>query len=91
MKTIILLICFVTLFSFSGDAARACSCVPSNEVVEGFSVKRWLKEFDGAMFTGHVTKIERVMVKQREKTQRPKASNAISAAKPNKSFEMTPR
>ena len=71
MKKVILLICFMTLFSVSEQGVRACTCVTSSEVVGGFNLKRWLKEFDGAMFTGRVTKIERVMVKMDEEVSIP--------------------
>ena len=71
MKKVILLICFMTLFSFSEQVGRACTCVTSSEAVGGFSLMRWLKEFDGAMFTGRVTKIERVLVKMDEEVSIP--------------------
>ena len=63
MKKVTLLMCFMTLLGFSEQVARACTCVTSSEVVGDGDLKQWLKEFDGAMFTGRVNKIERVTVK----------------------------
>ena len=71
MKKVILLMCFATMLGFCERVAHACTCVTSNEVVEGFDFKRWLEEFDGAMFTGRVDKIERVLVKIDEEVSIP--------------------
>ena len=63
MKKIALVFLFVTLITLSPKTVNACSCVTSSEAVKGFSLKGWLKEFDGAMFTGRVKEIEKVKLK----------------------------
>jgi hypothetical protein len=62
MKKFVSLMFFVALLILGEQGARACTCVTSGEVAGGIDLKRWLKEFDGAMFTGHVAGIERVTV-----------------------------
>lgn len=59
MKKIVSLICYTALLAFSAQTAYACSCI---EVKKGAAVnyKRWLKNFDGAVFTGRVLKKENV-------------------------------
>lgn len=60
MKKIILLITFIALFGFYGQAAYGCSCAEGkSDKRTKLDYKRWLKGFDGAVFTGKVVKIER--------------------------------
>ena len=63
MKKVLVLSVFVTLITLSSETVNACTCVTSSEAVKGFSLKRWLKEFDGAMFTGRVSGVETVKLK----------------------------
>ena len=63
MRKLGLLVVFVTLVALSPKTVKACTCVTSSETIKGFSLKTWLKEFDGAMFTGRVKKIETVRLK----------------------------
>jgi hypothetical protein len=58
MKKKLSLIYCLALLAFSAQAAYACSCI---EVKKGTAVnyKRWLKTFDGAVFTGRVIKTEK--------------------------------
>ena len=63
MKKVLVLSVFVTLITLSPETVNGCTCVTSGEAVKGSSLKRWLKEFDGAMFTGRVKEIETVKLK----------------------------
>lgn len=63
MKKVLMLFLFVTLVTLSPETVNACTCVTSSEAVKGFSLKRWFKEFDGAMFTGRVKEIEAIKLK----------------------------
>ena len=58
MKKAILL-CFVALLGFGGQNVYACSC-SEVKTEKKVSYKRWLKEFDGAVFTGRVVMIEKI-------------------------------
>ena len=60
MKKLILVLGLIAFFTCSAQVALACTCVKSTEVKGNFNYKRWLKEFDGAMFTGRVVKVEKV-------------------------------
>ena len=61
MKKIVFIIFSITLLSFYGQAAYGCSCI---EVESGkkqrVNYKQWLKDFPGAVFVGHVVKIEKL-------------------------------
>ena len=61
MKKLILASWLLILVTFSGQFAYACRCpeIPINGSGE-YSLKEWLDEFDGAMFTGRVVKIIKV-------------------------------
>jgi Tissue inhibitor of metalloproteinase len=59
MKKIIWLVCSIVLIGFLGRAAYGCSCrevAPDKK--QGINYKKWLKNFNGAVFVGQVVKIE---------------------------------
>ncbi len=61
MKKITLLIFSIALLGFHGQVAQACSCLETkSDKNEKVDYKRWLRAFDGAVFTGQVVKIERI-------------------------------
>lgn len=62
MKRIVPLIYCLALIAVSAQAASACSCIESQPDKKAAAVnyKRWLKTFDGAVFTGRVVKIEKL-------------------------------
>jgi hypothetical protein len=61
MKKAILLIFSIGLLGFYAQVAQACSCLETkSDKKEKADYKRWLKAFDGAVFSGKVVKIERI-------------------------------
>ena len=62
MKRIAPLIYCLALLALSAQVASACSCIEVKPDKKGVTVnyKRWLKGFDGAVFTGRVVKIEKL-------------------------------
>lgn len=60
MRKVVLLIFSIALFSFYGQAAYGCSCrevAPDKK--QRVNYKKWLKDFNGAVFVGQVIKIEK--------------------------------
>ena len=59
MKKTILTLFFVMLIGFFEQVTFGCSCLEvESDKKEKFDYKKWLKGFDGAVFVGHVVKIE---------------------------------
>jgi hypothetical protein len=49
------------LLGFSGQVALGCSCLEvESDKKEKLDYKKWLEEFDGAVFVGQVVKIESI-------------------------------
>lgn len=69
MKKIVSLIYCMALLVFSAQAASACSCleVKPDKKAAAVNYKRWLKNFDGAVFTGRVVKTEKIEADNRLK------------------------
>ena len=66
MQKKILLTLLLAIFILEGQNVYACTCgkyAPINNGDVEFNLKEWLKEFDGAFFTGQVTIIEKIKVR----------------------------
>ena len=68
VRKIVLLSLFIALLIASPQAAFGCSCreVESNKRAR-VSYKRWLKDFNGAVFTGRVLKAEKIEARYERK------------------------
>ena len=57
MKKIVLLVCSIALLGVFGQATYGCSCLEGKK--QRVNYKKWLKDFDGAVFVGQVVSIEK--------------------------------
>lgn len=61
MKKIFVLVFSMALLNFYGQAAYGCSCFEvESDKKQKVDYKRWLKDFDGAVFRGQVVEIKRI-------------------------------
>ncbi len=59
MKKIVLLVFSIALLGVVGQATYGCSCREAEGKRQRVNYKKWLKNFDGAVFVGQVVRIEK--------------------------------
>ena len=68
VKKIVLTLFFVTLIGCSGQVTFGCSCLEvKSDKTAKVDYKKWLKNFDGAVFIGRVVKIEPIEKRRQSK------------------------